>query len=88
MFPTIFKYIALALEIGTTIQSITALIESAQATHVPITGSQIDAAIQPVVSGIEGVFPKVVFPEALLTDIENASADAINRYVLGLSKTT
>ena len=73
----IFEYISLAIEIGEAVTSIAALIALKQT----LQGGQIQNAVQPAISGIQVLF-NVTPPAALVTDICQAAADAINKYVI------
>lgn len=71
----IFQYISLALEIGSTIETIIALVKTEQ----PLSGAQIQTAIQPALSGVESTF-SVSVPDAVVTEICDAAAAAINKF--------
>lgn len=77
----IFQLIGLAIEIGGAVTEVEALISIAK----PLTGSQLQTILQPSIDTLHQVYPKFNPPKALLTDILNASADAINKYVLHLT---
>jgi hypothetical protein len=73
----IFEYISFAIEVGESVTAVTALIAAKQ----PLTGAELQGAINPAISGIQAVFG-VTPPAALVSDICQAAADAINKYVL------
>jgi len=80
MFPTVFKYIALALEISTAAEAVIMLIQA----DTQLTGAQLQLAIQPALDGLHQALPKFNPPPEVTTDILNAAAAAINKYVLHL----
>ena len=77
----ILQYIELALSIGGSVEMIAALVALGR----PVTGSQIESAVQPSILALVAIWPKANPPPApLVTDICNTAADAINKYVLHL----
>jgi len=72
----ILKYLNLALEIGVSVEGLLAYFKSA----TTVQGSIIEQIVLPSVQAVEQVFPKVNVPPALLTDVCNAAADAIDSY--------
>jgi hypothetical protein len=71
----IFQYIGLALDLGGSVESIIALLKTK-----PVTGAGLLAAIQPALSGVQTTF-NVSIPDTVVTDICDAAAAAINKYV-------
>ena len=76
----IMEYLSFALEIGSAVQSITMLVQSKQ----KLTGVQVQAAVNPAVGGLQTLF-NLSLPAPLVTDVCQAAADAVNKYVLGIS---
>ena len=73
----ILTYISFALEVAETVTAVGGLIALKQ----KLTGPELQAAISPAVNGLQTTFG-VTAPAALVTDICNSAADAINRYVI------
>jgi hypothetical protein len=73
----IFAYIAFAIEAAEAATSIAALVAAKQ----PLTGSELQASVEPAIQGAQSAFGFTA-PAALVTDICQAAADAINKYVL------
>ena len=72
----IFKYIDLGIGV---VESVTAFI-ALLAPKKSVTGIQVAGAAQPAISAIQGAFG-VIIPPALITDVSNAAADAIDKYI-------
>lgn len=72
----ILQYISLGFDIGTSVEAVIALVKAKQ----QLTGAQIQAAVAPALSGVESTF-SVTIPDAVVADIADAAADAINKFV-------
>jgi len=72
----ILKYLNLALEVAASVEALISLF----AVSAPVTGPAISLAVQPAISAVQAVFPKANIPPALVTDVCDAAADAINAY--------
>lgn len=79
----IFKYLSLAIEFVTVVPEFIAMFEAKQS----ITGVQVQAAIQPALSALQGILPKLTLNSAIVLDFCNAFADTFNQYVVGSAKT-
>jgi hypothetical protein len=75
----IFKYISLAFGIVESVTAFTQLI----AARKSVTGAQVAAAAGPAIDAIQSTF-NVQVPEALVTDVSQSAADAIDKYVFGV----
>jgi hypothetical protein len=75
----IFAYIAFAIEAAEAATSIAALVAAKQ----PLSGAELQAAVEPAIQGAQSAFGFTA-PAALVTDICQATADAINKYVLNV----
>lgn len=73
----ILKYIEFGVVAVETVTSFIALL----APKKSLTGAQIVAAITPMVSAIQSTFG-MTLPTALVADIAQAAADAIDKYVI------
>jgi len=76
IFSNIFAYLELAAGGVAAVVTIEHLVQG----PTPITGAEIVSTISPVLSGIQTIFPKLVIPTQLVTDISDGAADAINAY--------
>ena len=76
-FLNIFSYINLAIEIIAAVQACLHLGISASN---PLTAAQLEAIAAPVIAGVQAVVPKANIPAALVADVANAIADAVNAY--------
>jgi hypothetical protein len=74
----IFKYIEFGITGIETVTAFIALLAPKQA----VTGPQIVATVSPMISAIQATF-NVTIPANLVTDVAQAAADAINKYVIG-----
>jgi len=72
----ILKYLDLGLSVLESVTAFQALIAAKQ----KVTGAQVQAAAQPAISGIETAFG-VTIPAGLVSDICDAAATAIDKYV-------
>jgi hypothetical protein len=75
-FSNIFAY----LELATGAVSVIGTIQHLVAGSAPLTGAELVATVQPIIQGIQQIFPKITIPMDLVTDIANGAADAINNY--------
>jgi hypothetical protein len=76
---SIFVYLGLALEIGSVVEGFVTLAKTEPASQW--TGAQISALASPAVSALTSAFPgKINIPPALVTDLSNAVADALQAY--------
>jgi hypothetical protein len=73
----IFAYIEFAITVAESVASVAALLAIKQ----PLTGPELQSALSPAIAGIQAAF-NVTPPAALVTDICQAAADAINKYVI------
>ena len=76
VFSNIFAYLELAAGAVAAVGTIQHIVQQPG----PVTGAELLATVSPVISGIEAIFPKLVIPMVLITDIANGAADAINTY--------
>ena len=76
VFGNIFAYIELAAGAVAAVGTIQHLVQAPG----PVSGASLLATVGPVISGVETIFPKLVIPMDLITDIANGAADAINVY--------
>ena len=75
-FGNIFAY----LELATGAISVVGTIQHLVAGSAALTGAELVSTIQPILSGIQTIFPKITIPMDLVMDVANGAADAINRY--------
>lgn len=71
----IFQYFGLATAVIESISGIQSALKSN-----PVSGAAIQAAVEPAIDAVTGILAHVVIPGALITDVCNAAADAINQY--------
>lgn len=76
-FLNIFAYINLAIAI---ISAVTTVLHLAITPTTPLTGLQLVAIAQPILSDIQVLIPKANIPAALVVDIADAIADAVNAF--------
>ena len=73
----ILKYISLGIGVVESVAGFVALI----ALKKPVTVAEVAAAAQPAISSIQSAF-NITIPPALITDVSNAAAAALDKYVL------
>lgn len=71
----IFQYISFGLEIVATIEQILILAQSG-----PLSGPTLYLAVQPALSGLHALIPKITIPADLAQSICQAVADTVNNY--------
>jgi hypothetical protein len=76
MFGHIFAYLELATGIIAAVGTLQHIVQAPGA----ITGEALMGVVNPVLFGIQGVFPKLNIPMPLVTEIVNSAATAINTY--------
>ena len=76
-FSNIFAYIDLAIAIIAAVQACLHL--GISATNL-LTAAQLEAIAAPVIAGIQALVPKANIPAALVADVCNAIADAVNSF--------
>ena len=74
----IFSYITAGLEIASVVEAMIQLIAAKQ----PVTAAILSTVISPGIQALQLISPKITLPPALINDIIQAAADAINKYVI------
>lgn len=72
---SIFGYFSLAIAILGSISAIQSVLKAPT-----VTGAALYAAIAPDLSAVQSILPHVQIPAALVQDICNVAADAINQF--------
>lgn len=73
----ILAYVDFAIELIAAVQSVLHL--GISATN-PLTAAQLETIAAPVIAGVQALVPKANIPGALVTDVANGIADAVNAF--------
>ena len=76
-FSNIFAYVDLAIAI---ISAITGVLHLNISATNPLTAAALVVLATPVLAGVQALLPKANIPPALVQDIAQAIADAVNSY--------